>query len=287
MAALLGSRGGVTIPASDRRGVYNHLSVHYRSFDKQPPEFRLFEDLDEFERALTDGTWTADPDTVEALRSVLGSEPRPAQSKKAGTGETETRATHDRGELADAIESDEDFKFSMALRSCYHAVDKTLALVLGMTPGEEQNAARVVALASELGEVVLPHLLVLAESPVKSRHAKGGEQCQGLLQHVVGGTILNQNTLPPQGKRGRSESPTSNSPEVPSMPSALARLRALTKQHEEEQARALIARLEKLTAEWHPTSTSETQTPSLSDAYFTRAGEAHARLQRMVRRRGE
>jgi hypothetical protein len=40
MASLMGSRGGVDIPAADRRGVYNHLAEHYRAFDKEPPEFK-------------------------------------------------------------------------------------------------------------------------------------------------------------------------------------------------------------------------------------------------------
>jgi len=39
MAALLGARGGVDIPADDQRGVYNHLSKHYADFGKEPPEF--------------------------------------------------------------------------------------------------------------------------------------------------------------------------------------------------------------------------------------------------------
>jgi HK97 family phage prohead protease len=41
MGALLGARGGVDIPGSDRQGVYNHLARHYRDdFDEDPPEFR-------------------------------------------------------------------------------------------------------------------------------------------------------------------------------------------------------------------------------------------------------
>jgi len=39
MAALLGARGGVDIPDSDKQGVYNHLAKHYKDFDKEPPEF--------------------------------------------------------------------------------------------------------------------------------------------------------------------------------------------------------------------------------------------------------
>lgn len=40
MAALLGARGGVDIPDSDRKSVYSHLAKHYPAWDKEPPEFR-------------------------------------------------------------------------------------------------------------------------------------------------------------------------------------------------------------------------------------------------------
>lgn len=41
MGALLGGRGGVDIPESERRGVYNHLAKHYAEFEKEPPEFKF------------------------------------------------------------------------------------------------------------------------------------------------------------------------------------------------------------------------------------------------------
>lgn len=44
MGALLGARGGVDIPQSDRRRVYSHLARHYREFDKEPPDLRGDED---------------------------------------------------------------------------------------------------------------------------------------------------------------------------------------------------------------------------------------------------
>ena len=39
MSALLGGRGGTSIPASDRKAVYDHLAAEYKLFDKEPPEF--------------------------------------------------------------------------------------------------------------------------------------------------------------------------------------------------------------------------------------------------------
>lgn len=38
MGALLGARGGVQIPAGDRKAIYNHLAKHYKEFDKEPPK---------------------------------------------------------------------------------------------------------------------------------------------------------------------------------------------------------------------------------------------------------
>jgi phage head maturation protease len=42
MGALLGARGGVSIPDAERKGVYNHLAKHYKDFDKEPPEFKEY-----------------------------------------------------------------------------------------------------------------------------------------------------------------------------------------------------------------------------------------------------
>lgn len=44
MAALLGARGGVDIPSSDRRGIFNHLKKHYAQFDKEAPDFKMVEE---------------------------------------------------------------------------------------------------------------------------------------------------------------------------------------------------------------------------------------------------
>jgi hypothetical protein len=39
MQVLLGSRGGVNIPESDRNKVYEHLAEHYSEFDREAPAF--------------------------------------------------------------------------------------------------------------------------------------------------------------------------------------------------------------------------------------------------------
>lgn len=44
MAALMGARGGVDMPDSDKKSVYNHLVKHYEQFDKEPPEYKYVKD---------------------------------------------------------------------------------------------------------------------------------------------------------------------------------------------------------------------------------------------------
>lgn len=47
MASLLGARGGVDIPTDERKKVYNHLSKHYKEFEKDVPEFKdVFDEVE-------------------------------------------------------------------------------------------------------------------------------------------------------------------------------------------------------------------------------------------------
>jgi len=48
VAALNGARGGVDIPETDRKGVYNLMKVYYKKFDKPIPDLRSFYDLAKF-----------------------------------------------------------------------------------------------------------------------------------------------------------------------------------------------------------------------------------------------
>ncbi len=63
MAALMGARGGVDIPDSDRRGVYNHLSKHYTQYDREAPEFSSYNEA-ELKEIEETGVLAPKPDYV-------------------------------------------------------------------------------------------------------------------------------------------------------------------------------------------------------------------------------
>jgi len=83
----MGGRGGVDLPAEDKRGVYNHLSKHYADFGKEPPEFSAGqkgvcpklnpeEKIKELETKLADSdktikTLTAEKQTLETKATDL------------------------------------------------------------------------------------------------------------------------------------------------------------------------------------------------------------------------
>lgn len=60
MGALLGAMGGVDIPDSDRRAVYDHLARYYAAFDKATPEFKGHR-LPQSYKAVT---WRNDEDDI-------------------------------------------------------------------------------------------------------------------------------------------------------------------------------------------------------------------------------
>jgi HK97 family phage prohead protease len=67
MAALLGSRGGVNIPEADKKGVYNHLAKHYAQFEKEPPEFKEYGELNL--RLIELGLFPVSEETAQAIES--------------------------------------------------------------------------------------------------------------------------------------------------------------------------------------------------------------------------
>ena len=75
MAVLHGSRGGVNVPDSVKRGIHNHLARHYKQFDKKTPEFE--KSLEDFEKDLEETSneiHTNMKDLIEKLKIVLSKE---------------------------------------------------------------------------------------------------------------------------------------------------------------------------------------------------------------------
>lgn len=70
MGALLGARGGVRIPAEDRKGVYNHLTKHYKQFDKEPPEFKEYDEPEL--REIFEDVWFEELGDVITMEMELG-----------------------------------------------------------------------------------------------------------------------------------------------------------------------------------------------------------------------
>jgi len=78
MAALFGARGGVNVPAKDRKGIYNHLAKHYQEFNKKVPEFKEYESDEEIFKAcgitaeeFDSLTKNEDGDTINKTGRVL------------------------------------------------------------------------------------------------------------------------------------------------------------------------------------------------------------------------
>lgn len=65
MGALLGARGGIDVPEGDRKAIYNHLSKHYKAWDKEPPDFKLIELIANANQLLDSGQ--VDKKTIRPL----------------------------------------------------------------------------------------------------------------------------------------------------------------------------------------------------------------------------
>lgn len=79
MGALLGARGGVSIPDADRQGVYGHLAKHYKQFDKEVPEFKTYtqeelkqiEETGNIQKNADDAIKTITSSNKETIRSAI------------------------------------------------------------------------------------------------------------------------------------------------------------------------------------------------------------------------
>jgi hypothetical protein len=70
MGAILGSRGGVDIPDSDKQGVYNHLAKHYKEFDKEVPEMKSYTEEELKQISESGNLQKNEPGTTQEVLSV-------------------------------------------------------------------------------------------------------------------------------------------------------------------------------------------------------------------------
>ena len=68
MASLLGARGGVNVPDSDRKAIYNHIAKYYKKFDKEVPDFKdAFYDG----RGIEEQAWDAISGDLNEIKEIL------------------------------------------------------------------------------------------------------------------------------------------------------------------------------------------------------------------------
>jgi phage head maturation protease len=103
MGALLGARGGVDLPEGDRRAVYNHLARHYRDFEREPPEFREYDEAQL--KNIEEGN---EPDHVEPTT--------PEGTPPAGEGSEEGKTDNLDNLKRELFERLEEFEASVTVR---------------------------------------------------------------------------------------------------------------------------------------------------------------------------
>ncbi len=104
MAALLGARGGVGIPAADKPKVYKHLAEHYQEFEKTPPEVTFGRD-NEPEKVV----WMEEEDKVEF--SKMAKEPVPVMEQapeEAPTGPEDATLAEDEAPVEEPAPPEEE-----------------------------------------------------------------------------------------------------------------------------------------------------------------------------------
>lgn len=93
MAALLGARGGVNVPSSDKPKIYSHLAAHYKEFGKVPPEVKFNDAGDPIAVEWQEGEdkvefGNIEPDTTEQIAEPENTIPdEPEKMSEAPSGE--------------------------------------------------------------------------------------------------------------------------------------------------------------------------------------------------------
>lgn len=94
MGSLMGARGGVSIPDSDKEGVYKHLSKHYEQFKKQPPELKNYTPEELKNLGFDEEVIVEEVKKDQAV--VVGEEPVKEENKVKETVTTQSTTTTER-----------------------------------------------------------------------------------------------------------------------------------------------------------------------------------------------
>jgi HK97 family phage prohead protease len=141
MGALLGARGGVSIPSGDRKKVYSHLAKHYRAFGKDVPDFKeaayTLDELKAHYRAVGFSQ-------KEALEMAKNARPKSgrvlsakneALLKEAVDQHSEAEGHHDK---ADALH-EKAMKSRAKAAECYGKAMDAIKAVLASADGESEG----------------------------------------------------------------------------------------------------------------------------------------------------
>ena len=105
MGALLGARGGVMIPANDKKGVYSHLKKHYAEFDKEAPEFREYSIYELYQLSFIEGKIFGIAFTEEEIKEIVDTVKQQTINELMGKEESDK----DKDEIdIDSIEFEEE-----------------------------------------------------------------------------------------------------------------------------------------------------------------------------------
>ena len=79
MSALLGGRGGTSIPDGDRKAVYDHLAAEYKEFGKEPPPYHS-----EADPTLIEARQFSREEIAPVFSAGMAADPTSASRSKAG-----------------------------------------------------------------------------------------------------------------------------------------------------------------------------------------------------------
>lgn len=157
MQVLLGARGGVDIPAGDRRGVYNHLVKHYRQFEEEPPEYHAQSNMD-------------------GPQGAQGNDPNPEEKREKERMAEEVKEL--RQNLADLKEENKTLKEKLERLEAERHMEKVKATVearleAGLTRDREAETERLKGLDEETLALLREDAERVAEKVAKASTPSG------------------------------------------------------------------------------------------------------------------